>query len=80
MKLKEDVCRAFKRSYSDLKWFEKNYDRLKRRYDGRWVAVRDTTVVASSDTFEGIVASLKECDRKHAIIEYMQLEQVALIF
>jgi hypothetical protein len=80
MALKEDVRQLFKASCDNLEWFGENYDRLKKEYNGKWVVVQDKRVVASSESYETVLDSLMGCDRRIALIEYMQMEQVYLMF
>jgi hypothetical protein len=80
MELKENAEQLFRASCDNLRWFEENYDRLKRKYDGKWVLIQDRKVVASSRSFKNVITSLKECDRRDAIVEYIQSEQIELIF
>jgi hypothetical protein len=78
--MKEDAMQMLRMAYDNLKWFRDNYDRLKKQYDDKWVAVKDKKVIASGNSFENVVTSLKESDRRHAIVEYMQSEHTDMMF
>jgi hypothetical protein len=78
--LKEDVEQLFKTSCDNLKWFEKNYDTLKKEYDNKWIVVENKKIVACDSKFDSIMKTMKKFDSKTALVEYVQSEQIAMFF
>jgi len=72
----------FKLSRENQEWFRENYKTLKQKYDQKWIVIQNGKVVRSSSVFDDIVKALRngEYDPKTAIVEYIQSEQIAMIF
>jgi len=49
-----------KRIESDIEWAAKNFERLSRKYEGKYIAVKGEDVIAESDDFEELLRMLKE--------------------
>ena len=78
--MKEDIDQLFRISCDNLKWFEENYETLKKEYDKKWIVIQNKQIVASGNSFESIVNAMKKHDPKTALVEYVQSEQVAMFF
>lgn len=70
----------FEVSRQNIEWFKKNYNRLKRDYDKRWVMIQDRKVVTSASTFDEIMEIVRKHDSNKILVEYMQSEPIAMFF
>ncbi len=70
----------FKISRENIKWFKENYEDLKRKYDNRWIMIKNKKVAKSASTFNEIMKTAKKHDPSTIIVEYMQSKQVAMFF
>lgn len=70
----------FEVSRQNIEWFKKNYNRLKRDYDKRWVMIQDRKVVTSASTFDEIMKIVRKHDSNKILVEYMQSEPIAMFF
>ena len=43
---------------ADIEWFNANVDRLKKRYNGKTLAVRNRKVIAVNDQFAGTITKV----------------------
>jgi hypothetical protein len=67
-------------SRENLDWFNKNYSSLRRKYNNQWVAIQKKEVIANGSTYDQVVQVLKECDKKSAVIEFMDSKRLAMFF
>ena len=70
----------FKISSKNLEWLKKNYENLKKEYNGVWVVIQDRKVVTSASTFDEIMRTVRKYDPNRILVEYIQSEQVAMFF
>jgi hypothetical protein len=70
----------FKSSVENLEWFKQNYDNIKKGCDNKWVIINNKKVVATANTYENIARALKKEDKKSAIIEFIDSNQLAMFF
>lgn len=69
-----------KLSTENLEWFKKNYANLRRKYDNQWVAIQKKKVVAYGSTYNQITRTLKKEDKRTAVVEYIDSQQLAMFF
>ena len=79
-KMKIEKGEFLRASRENLEWFNKNYGKLKRKYDNQWVVIQKKEVVANSSTYDQIVDTLNKEDKKTAIIEFVDSKQLAMFF
>ena len=70
----------FEISRRNAEWLQKNYDRLKKEYDKRWVLIQDGKVVKSASSFDEIMRTVRRHDPNKILVEYIQSEPVAMFF
>jgi peptidyl-tRNA hydrolase len=70
----------FKSSFENLEWFKKNYKDIKKNYDNQWVVIQNKKIVAKAGTYDTIVAVIKKEDKKSAIVEFIDSNQLAMFF
>ena len=73
---KNTVLRA---SMQNLEWFRDNYEQLKKDYDKQWVVIEGQGVVTSSSTYDEIMKTGAK-NKKSALVEYVDSEQLAMFF
>lgn len=79
-RMKEERNELLRLSKENLEWFKENYNNLKRKYDNQWVAIQKKEVVACGSTYDQIVGALKKEDKKSAVIEFIDSQQLAMFF
>ena len=62
----------------NLEWYRDNFEQLKKEYDKKWVIVDNQSIVGCSSTYDQISKSLK--NRKTALLEFVDSEQIAMFF
>lgn len=79
---KEEMEEKAKIMMENLRWFDKNKDKLKKRYSDKYVAIFKEEVVDSDDELEGLRGKLEnrnfELDR--ILIEFINPRDLLLIF
>jgi SET domain-containing protein len=70
----------FEISRRNAEWLQKNYERLKKEYDKRWVLIQDGKVVKSASSFDEIMRTVRRHDPNKILVEYIQSEPVAMFF
>ena len=77
---KLEKAQILKASQENLEWFKDNYESLKRDYDNQWIVVQKREVVAQGSTFEQIKKCLQKLDRKSALVEFVDSNNLAMFF
>lgn len=70
----------FRASRENLEWFKQNYENIRKDCDNQWVVIRNKKVVAKASTYENIARTLKKEDKKSAIVEFIDSNQLAMFF
>ena len=70
----------FEISRRNAEWLQKNYERLKKEYDKRWVLIQDAKVVKSASSFDEIMRTVRRHDPNKILVEYIQSEPIAMFF
>lgn len=70
----------FKSSIANLEWFKQNYENIRKDCDNQWVVIQNKKVVAKASTYENITRTLKKEDKKSAIVEFIDSNQLAMFF
>ncbi len=76
---KADVISA---AEANSKWIDKNYEKLTRQYNNRWIAVLDKEVIDSDRDLDKITARLrKRLGNKYsaAVVEYISSKPLNMI-
>lgn len=65
----------------DLKWFQDNYDILKPRYKGKYVAIRNGIVIDNDQNAHILLTRLKRDfgDVTSLVVEYINEQETAYI-
>lgn len=81
MKDLKEATSLLRRFDESVKWFEENYNSLKKKYDGNYVAVDDRKVVGYNTDLRKLVKNLKHegIDPRNTLIEYVTNKKVELI-
>jgi hypothetical protein len=77
---KLEKAQILKASQENLEWFKDNYEALKKDYDNQWIIVQKREVVAKGSTFEQIKKCLQKMDRKSALVEFVDSNNLAMFF
>lgn len=56
----QDLAGDFSRFKEDTDWFYLSFNKLLEEYNGKWVAVKDKKIIASSSTFEEVIAKIEK--------------------
>ncbi len=70
----------FRASRENLEWFKQNYENIRKDCDNQWVVIQNKKVVAKASTYENITRTLKKEDKKSAIVEFIDSNQLAMFF
>ena len=70
----------FEISRNNAKWLKKNYPRLMREYDKRWIVVRNREVVHSASTFKQVMRNVKKHNPNEILVEFIESEPIAMFF
>jgi hypothetical protein len=72
---------AFKASMENMQWLDENYDRLKQKFDGKWIAVTDGQVVEAAEDLRKLAEAIKKHEKRESIvIEHIRAEPIAMFF
>ena len=64
----------------DMEWFLSNYDKLVEKYDGRFVAVYERSVVDSDEDLDRLIERVSgKWPLERVIIEYVSKEKPLLV-
>lgn len=77
---KMEKAQLFETSRINTEWLQKNYARLKREYDERWVLIENGKIVESASSFDEIMRTVRKRDPNKILLEYVQSEPVAMFF
>ena len=80
VKMKKGQNELLKISRENLEWYEKNYNKIKKKHDNQWVVIQRQKVVATGSTYDQIAKQLKKEDKKSAIIDFIDSNQLAMFF
>jgi len=75
-----EKAELFRIRRENVKWFKENYKRLTRKYDNRWILIRNKRVAENASTFDEIMNIAKKYDPNDVIVEYLQSKQIAMFF
>jgi hypothetical protein len=56
----DEILRSLKEAVEDSEWVSRNYDELRKKYEGKIFAVRRKEVVAAAETVEELRKMLEE--------------------
>jgi hypothetical protein len=73
--------KEFREFEKNMKWFQKNYERLRELYSGQYVAVKDDAVVKANEDVRVLIKELREehKDIGAFVVEYVSKEKIELI-
>jgi len=74
---REDI---FSVSMENLRWFQKNYAQLKRKYGNKWVLVHERKIISTGNSFEEILPSAQKYEPSSVMLEYIKSDEVAMFF
>jgi hypothetical protein len=66
-------------SVKNLEWFRDNYEEIQKKYDKQWVVIENKRIIASCSTYDGIM-KMKMTEKKTALVEFIDSEQMAMFF
>ena len=52
--------KEIKRIELDIEWVAKNFERISRQCEGKYIAVREEQIIAESEDFEELLRTLRE--------------------
>lgn len=64
----------------NTEWFRKNYERFKRKYDNKWILIRNKKIVAAESNLSRIMEIAKRYDPNEIMVEYVQSKKIAMFF
>lgn len=73
--------KEFREFEKNMKWFQKNYEKLRELYSGQYVAVKDDAVVKANEDVRVLIKELREehKDIGAFVVEYVSKEKIELI-
>lgn len=78
--MKKEQNELLKLSRENLEWYKANYSKIKKKHDNEWVAIQRKEIIATGSTYDQIAECIKKQDRKSAIIEFIDSNQLAMFF
>ena len=75
-----EKAELFRIRRENVEWFKENYKSLTRKYDNRWILIRNKRVAENASTFDEIMNIAKKYDPNDVIVEYLQSKQIAMFF
>jgi len=78
MNVNMNILRSFA---ENRKWLYQNYTSLAKKYNNKFVAVKDKKVIAVEDTLEALFNTLKKkgIDAADVLIEFLTLEDILFL-
>jgi hypothetical protein len=76
----KEAIKKLNETERDYKWFIKNGKELRRKYPNKFVAILNEEVIASSDKVEDLLRELKKKKLEDAIIEFIEPENVIIVY
>ena len=80
MKMKKEQIELLKLSRGNLEWLKENYNQIKKKHDNEWVVIQRKEIVATGSTYDQITKHITKEDKKSAIIEFIDSNQLAMFF
>ena len=79
--MEEDLI-LLKESHSDLNWFQKNIEEIRKDFEGELVAIKDKKVISFAPKIDLLIKKLKECnvDYTKVKVKYISPEGQIVIF
>lgn len=76
-----DVKEVIKKRLEDYKWFESNFEKLKKVYKDKWIAIKDKKVIESDKYFLRLIKKLrdKNIDTRFVLIEQLYEEVEVMV-
>jgi hypothetical protein len=72
---------AFKASMENMEWLTENYDSLKHKFDGKWIAIADGQVIKTAEDLRELAEAIKSHEKRESIvIEHIRAEPIAMFF
>ena len=68
------------KQWKDMKWFLSNYPKLVKRYDGRFMAIYEQSVVDYDEDLDRLIERASgKCPLERVIMEYVSKEKPLLV-
>ena len=79
--MEEDLI-LLKESHSDLDWFQKNIEEIKKDFEGELVAIKQKKIIAFAPNVNLLIKKLKDnnVDDTEVIVKYISPEGQIVIF
>ena len=78
--MKKEQIELLKLSRGNLEWLKENYNQIKKKHDNEWVVIQRKEIVATGSTYDQITKHITKEDKKSAIIEFIDSNQLAMFF
>ena len=77
----EQMLQSLEKFERDSKWFSENYDELKKKYEGKFVLIKNSRVVASGNNMKEIKqkAEKEGIDLSKSVVEFISSVETAII-
>jgi hypothetical protein len=76
-----ETKQAFKLSMGNMEWLTENYERLKKEFNGKWVAVSDAHIVEAAEDLPTLTKAIAKHEKRESIVvEYIRAEPIAMFF
>ena len=79
-RMKKEQNEILRLSRGNLEWLKENYNQIKKKHDNEWVAIQRNEIVATASTYDQITKKISKEDKKSAIIEFIDSNQLAMFF
>jgi len=78
--MRREQNELLKLSRENLEWYKENYNKIRKKHDNKWVVIQRKEIVATGSTYDQIAKCITKEDRKSAIIEFIDSNQLAMFF
>ena len=77
----EEILKELKEGNEDLKWLSENFEKIRKEYPGKFVAIKDRRVVLSNTDLNALIDELEKRrqDPGQFIIDFIPDEDFILV-
>jgi hypothetical protein len=76
----ELIKQKLKEAEENIDWFYENKKELRKKYCNMFVAISNKNVIAASKDPEELVRKLKELGKEDAIVEFVEPENLIVVY
>lgn len=77
----EELFKELKEGNENLQWLSKNFEKIRKQYSGKFVAIKDKKIILSSTDLEALIDKLEKRkeDPARLLIDFIPQEDFILV-